>query len=286
MTTQLESETKSCCEPTCCEPESSTASTPVTDEQLKGTIRERYGEIAAKGGSCCAPASGSGPNCGCGTDNSLETVSLLMNDTYTNVDEQIVQAADLGLGCGTPLAFAEMEEGMTVLDLGSGAGIDVFLAAKKVGPTGKAIGLDMTDEMLKLARKNKLKLGIENAHFWKGEIEDMPIESSSIDRILSNCVINLVPDKSKAFAEMYRVLKPGGKFTISDIVSIGEIPAETRRDLELWAGCVSGAVDKEEYLRIVREAGFKNLTIGAEKKYSLNREVPFGLVSITLTAQK
>ncbi len=252
----------------------------MTTPDVKEVVREKYGEIAMQGGSCC------GPNCGCDTDTLLETVSLLMNDKYTNVDQQIVEAADLGLGCGTPLAFADMVEGMTVLDLGSGAGIDVFLAAKKVGPTGKAIGLDMTDEMLKLARKNKLKLGIENAHFWKGEIEDMPIESNSIDRILSNCVINLVPDKRKAFAEMYRVLKPGGKFTISDIVSIGDIPAETRRDLELWAGCVSGAVDKEEYLRIVREAGFKNLTIGTEKKYSLDQNVPFGLVSITLTAEK
>lgn len=252
----------------------------MTTPDVKEVVREKYGEIAMQGGSCC------GPGCACGTDTSLETVSLLMNDKYTNVDQQIVEAADLGLGCGTPLAFADMEEGMTVLDLGSGAGIDVFLAAKKVGPAGKAIGLDMTDEMLKLARKNKLKLGIENAHFWKGEIEDMPIESGSIDRILSNCVINLVPDKRKAFAEMYRVLKPGGKFTISDIVSIGDIPVETRRDLELWAGCVSGALDKEEYLRMVREAGFKNLTIGTEKKYSLDQEVPFGLLSITLTAEK
>lgn len=278
MTTQQE--TTGCCGPDCCDDTTAVATVEAPAANVKETIRERYGEIAAKGSSCC------GPNCGCGTDNSLETVSLLMNDTYTNVDEQIVQAADLGLGCGTPLAFTDMAEGMTVLDLGSGAGIDVFLAAKKVGPTGKAIGLDMTDEMLKLARKNKLKLGIDNAHFWKGEIEDMPIESGTIDRILSNCVINLVPDKRKAFGEMYRVLKPGGKFTISDIVSIGQIPAETRRDLELWAGCVAGALDKEEYLRIVREAGFRNLTIAAEKKYSLDQKVPFGLVSITLTAEK
>jgi ubiquinone/menaquinone biosynthesis C-methylase UbiE len=252
----------------------------MSTQDVKEVVRAKYGEIASQGSSCC------GPNCGCGADTSLETVSLLMNDKYTDVDQQIVEAADLGLGCGTPLAFADMEEGMTVLDLGSGAGIDVFLAAKKVGPTGKAIGLDMTDEMLKLARKNKLKLGIENAHFWKGEIEDMPIESNSIDRILSNCVINLVPDKRKAFAEMYRVLKPGGKFTISDIVSIGEIPAETRRDLELWAGCVAGALDKEEYLQIVRDAGFRNVTIAAEKKYALDQNVPFGLLSITVTAEK
>jgi SAM-dependent methyltransferase len=252
----------------------------MTPTDIKGVVREKYGKIAEAGSSCC------GPNCGCGTDTSADTISFMMNDRYTNVDEQIVQAADLGLGCGTPTAFADMQEGMTVLDLGSGAGIDVFLAAKKVGPTGKAIGLDMTDEMIKLARRNKAKLGIDNAEFWKGEIENMPVESNSVDRIISNCVINLVPDKRKAFAEMYRVLKPGGKFTISDIVSIGDIPAAIRKDLELWAGCVAGAIDKEEYLRIVRDAGFKNITVVAEKKYTLDQAVPFGLVSITVVAEK
>ncbi len=246
---------------------------------VKETVREKYGQIAASSSSCC------GPNCGCAPDNE-EVLSIMMNDKYTNVDQQIVDAADLGLGCGTPTAFADMREGMTVLDLGSGGGIDVFLAAKKVGPTGKAIGLDMTDEMLKLARKNKIKLGIENAEFHKGEIEDMPIESSSIDMIISNCVINLVPDKRRAFSEIYRVLKPGGTFTISDIVSIGQIPADTRKNLELWAGCVAGALDKEEYLGIIREAGFKNVTIANEKKYTLEEDVPFGLVSVTVTAVK
>ncbi len=252
----------------------------MTPTDIKRVVREKYGTIAEERSSCC------GPGCGCGTDTSAETFAFMMNDRYTDVDEQIVQAADLGLGCGTPTAFADMREGMTVLDLGSGAGIDVFLAAKKVGPTGKAIGLDMTDEMIKRARRNKANLGIENAEFWKGEIENMPVESNSVDRIISNCVINLVPDKRKAFAEMYRVLKPGGKFTISDIVSIGDIPANVRRDLELWAGCVSGAIDKEEYLHIVRDAGFKNITVVAEKKYALDQDVPFGLVSITVVAEK
>lgn len=247
---------------------------------VKEAVREKYGKVAQAGGSCC------GPNCGCGSGESSETLELLMNERYTNVDEQIVQVADLGLGCGTPTAFAEMKEGMTVLDLGSGAGIDVFLAAKKVGPTGKAIGIDMTDEMITLARRNKAKLAIENALFIKGEIENMPIESTSIDRILSNCVINLVPDKRKAFAEMFRVLKPGGKFTISDIVSIGDIPDDLRRDMALWAGCVAGAMDKQEYLRTVREAGFINLTIETEKQYIMDQHRPFRLVSITLTAEK
>lgn len=247
---------------------------------VKNVVREKYGRIALEGSSCC------GPNCGCGSDESAETLALMMNERYTNVDEQIVQAADLGLGCGTPTAFADMQEGMTVLDLGSGAGIDVFLAAKKIGPTGKAIGIDMTDEMIKLARRNRAKLGIENAEFWKGDIENMPVESNSVDRVISNCVINLVPDKRRAFAEIYRVLKPGGKFTISDIVSVGEIPAEVRRDLELWAGCVAGALDRQEYLRIVQETGFKNVKVVAEKKYSLDQSVPFGLLSITVSAEK
>jgi ubiquinone/menaquinone biosynthesis C-methylase UbiE len=210
----------------------------------------------------------------------------MMSDEYRDVDEQILAAADLGLGCGTPTAFADMQPGMRVLDLGSGAGIDVFIAARAVAPTGKAIGLDMTDEMLKRARANKAKLGITNAEFWKGDIEDMPIESSSIDRIISNCVINLVPDKRKAFSEMHRVLRPGGKFTVSDVVSIGEIPDDVRRDEELWTGCIAGALDKEEYLGIVRQTGFKDLTISAEKPYNLDGDASFGLKSITLTATK
>jgi arsenite methyltransferase len=284
---------KTCCGPECCADETAQASAPgkieVTPQALKTEIKERYGKIAAGAGtgSCCGPTTSGGAGCGCGSEeSSLQTVSLMMNEQYRSADERIVEAADLGLGCGTPIAFADMEEGMRVLDLGSGAGIDVFLAAQKVGPAGKAIGLDMTDGMLALARKNRETLGIANAEFLKGEIEDMPVESNSVDRIISNCVINLVPDKRKAFAEMHRVLKPGGRFTISDIVSIGPIPDDIRRDLELWAGCVAGATDRDEYLRIVKEAGFTGVTIAVEKPYSLGKEVPFGLESITLTAQK
>lgn len=259
---------------------------------IKQSIKEHYGKIAATSSSCCLPASDSsskqagGPNCGCSSESDEAVLSVMMSDEYTNVDEQIVAAADLGLGCGTPTAFADLRPGMTVLDLGSGAGIDVFIAAKAVAPSGKAIGLDMTDEMLKRARANKVKLGISNAEFWKGEIENMPIETGSVDRIISNCVINLVPDKRKAFSEMYRVLKSGGKFTVSDIVSLGEIPSDVRRNLELWAGCIAGALDKEEYLLIVRETGFTELTISAEKPYNLEGITSFGLESITLTATK
>lgn len=281
MSNEQIQERTSCCGPTCCEPDAQVKREEPTDAEVKQSVRERYGKIATEGSSCC------GPNCGSGTESSDEQlISVLMSDEYTNVDETIVAAADLGLGCGTPTAFADLKPGMVVLDLGSGAGIDVFIAAKAVAPTGKAIGLDMTDEMLKRARANKAKLGIQNAEFWKGEIEDMPVESGSIDRIISNCVINLAPDKRKVLSEMYRVLKPGGKFTVSDIVSIGEIPDDVKRNMELWAGCVAGALDKEEFLQITREAGFKDLVISAEKPYNLEGNTSFGLASITLTATK
>jgi arsenite methyltransferase len=249
-----------------------------TDE-IKQVVEEKYGTIAVSRGSCC------GPNCGCGSDDT-KAVSVLMNDEYKGVDEKTREAADLGLGCGTPTAFAELKEGMTVLDLGSGAGIDVFIAAKAVGPSGKAIGLDMTKEMLQLAKANKSKLGIMNAEFRRGDIENMPLESDSVDYIISNCVINLVPDKSKAFGEMYRVLKTGGKFTVSDVVSFGEIPEEIRKDEELWAGCVAGALDKDEYLRMVKQAGFDDLQIVTEKPYKLEQGLPFGLESITISGTK
>ena len=225
---------------------------------VKDAVREHYVTIARSGGSCC------GPNCGCNSGTDQEVLSVMMSDEYTNADHQIVAAADLGLGCGTPTAFADLKPGMIVLDLGSGAGIDVFIAAKAVAPTGKAIGLDMTDEMLKRARANKAKLGITNAEFWQGDIENMPVESYSIDRIISNCVINLAPDKRKVLSEMYRVLKPGGKFTVSDIVSIGEVPDAVKRNIELWAGCIAGALGKDEFLQITKEAGFKDLIISSE----------------------
>ncbi len=251
----------------------------MTNDELKQAVREQYARIATSEGSCC------GPNCGCGSAES-ELLSITMNDNYNSVNAPIIEAADLGLGCGTPAAFADLEKGMTVLDLGSGAGIDVFLAAQEVGPSGKAIGLDMTDEMIERANTNRQKLGILNTEFRKGEIEEMPIESNSIDRILSNCVINLVPDKRKAFSEMYRVLKIGGKFTISDIVSIGTIPESIRRDMQLWAGCVSGATEKDSYLEIIRESGFDEVTIVSEKPYPTDEAIPFSIQSITVTATK
>lgn len=249
------------------------------EKTIKSAVREKYGEIAKSASSCCGPA------CGCGTDAGISG-TIIMRDLYDGADKRMRELADLGLGCGTPAAFAELPQGGVVLDLGSGAGMDVFLAAKQVGPSGRAIGVDMTEAMISRAEANRAKLGITNAEFRLGEIEHLPVESSSVDRILSNCVINLVPDKNAAFREMFRVLKPGGKFTVSDIVSIGEIPETLRQDMLEWAGCVAGALDKEEYLSIVRSTGFTNLEISAEKPYQLDSSLPFGLRSITLTATK
>jgi arsenite methyltransferase len=248
-------------------------------EEIKSVIVEKYGQLAKASAGCC------GPTCGCGTDTGVAG-TIIMNDLYPELDPEVRNSADLGLGCGTPAAFADITEGMTVLDLGSGAGIDVFIAAKKVGPEGKVIGVDMTREMIKRARANKIKLGAANTEFRLGEIEDLPVETATVDRILSNCVINLVPDKRRAFAEMYRVLKPGGTFTVSDIVSDGQIPEDIRSNLEEWAGCVAGALDRTEYLDIIREAGFTGITVLADKAYSLNEDVPFALHSITVSATK
>jgi arsenite methyltransferase len=251
----------------------------MSDSEIKSAVKQKYGAIAGKSGSCC------GPSCGCGTDAGIAG-TITMNDLYTDADPEVRENADLGLGCGTPTAFADLVEGMTVLDLGSGAGIDVFLAAKKVGPSGRVIGVDMTEEMIWRASANKTKLKAVNTEFRLGEIESLPVANGSVDRIISNCVINLVPDKSRAFAEMYRVLKPGGKFTVSDIVSAGSIPDDVRKDLSEWAGCVAGAVDREAYLGIVREAGFRDVTVVSEKSYNLDAAVTFGLHSITVSGRR
>jgi len=251
----------------------------MSDTDIKDAVKEKYGAIATSSGSCC------GPKCGCGTESGIAG-TITMNDLYKGEDAEVRAGADLGLGCGTPTAFADLEEGMTVLDLGSGAGIDVFLASKKVGPTGRAIGVDMTEAMIRRADENKTKLKAVNTEFRLGEIENLPVATGTVDRILSNCVINLVPDKKRAFAEMHRVLKPGGRFTVSDIVTSGEMPDSVRHDLSEWAGCVAGAVDREAYLDIARRAGFKNVTVVSEKPYSLDPSVSFGLQSITVSGTK
>ncbi|NOX62287.1 MAG: arsenite methyltransferase [Chloroflexi bacterium] len=252
-------------------------------QEIKKRVRERYANIAREASACCGPT----------TDDVISLVD------YGELTDQIPEEADLGLGCGAPTQFASLQPGETVLDLGSGAGIDVFLAANAVGPTGRALGIDMTPEMIARARENARKGGYENVEFRLGELENMPIEDESIDVILSNCVINLTPDKMQVFREMHRVLKPGGRFSISDIVTFGQVPEAIRRDMELWAGCVAGAIDRDEYLKMLNEAGFRNVRVEKEVRYgadmlplekreALSNTDPnnYGLLSITLVGEK
>ncbi|MDH4068848.1 MAG: arsenite methyltransferase [Ignavibacteria bacterium] len=242
---------------------------------MKTEIRERYGSIAKTEGSCC------GPTC-CGQDDvaELETPG---RPAYEGHDQDVVETTNQGLGCGDPVRFSGIEEGMTVLDLGAGGGIDVFLSAKQVGSTGRVIGLDMTDEMLERAETNRKKLGLWNTVFLKGEIENIPLPARSVDRVISNCVINLVPDKEKAFREIHRVLREGGAFVISDIVTDGTIPDLYREDPFLWSGCVAGAMDKAAYLETIQKAGFGDVRVLTEKRTSDPGTLPFSVYSVTVT---
>ncbi|MFI5251606.1 MAG: arsenite methyltransferase [Bacteroidota bacterium] len=258
-----------------------------TNTEIKEAVKEKYASIAkgeiteiAPKSSCCGGGSSKSSCCS-------DTDFVNMSVKYNDVDRKAIpEGADLGLGCGTPTAFAELKEGMTVLDLGSGAGIDCFVASKYVGSTGKVIGVDMTEVMIQKANENKAKVSAANVEFRLGEIEDLPVQSNSVDRVISNCVINLVPDKRKAFNEIYRVLKPGGKFTISDIVVHGEITEEERRDASLWAGCISGALKRHEYLGLIQQAGFKEIAAVSEKRYDYKLQNTAGLFSITVSAIK
>ena len=247
-------------------------------KKIKDAVKKKYGLIAKASGKCC-----------CSTA-SLETCTPKVTDISHGYDrrelESLPSGANLGLGCGNPLALTEIKPGEVVLDLGCGAGVDVFLAAKKVGPKGKVIGLDMTEGMLEKARENARKAGITNVEFKKGEIENMPIQSDSMDVVISNCVINLVPDKKKAYQEIHRVLKPKGRFSVSDIVTRGDLPEEIKEDMEAWAGCVAGALDKEEYLSIVRGCGFEDVQIKSEVEYDYKKTDKFGLVSMGLIGFK
>jgi 2-polyprenyl-3-methyl-5-hydroxy-6-metoxy-1,4-benzoquinol methylase len=194
------------------------------------------------------------------------TSNLYDGSQTSQVPEEALLAS---LGCGNPTALAELKPGETVLDLGSGGGIDVLLSARRVGPTGKAYGLDMTDEMLALARENQRKAGVENVEFLKGEIEDIPLPDNSVDVVISNCVINLSADKDQVLREAFRVLKPGGRFAVSDIVVRGEVPAEIRRSMELWVGCMAGALEENEYLAKLKQAGFEVVSIEPTRVYRI-----------------
>jgi arsenite methyltransferase len=231
-------------------------------ESLKETVRQKYGEAAR------AVRTGSKAQCGCGTSACCESDPITSN-LYDDAQAAAIPAEALlaSLGCGNPTALAELKAGETVLDLGSGGGIDVLLSARRVGPTGKAYGLDMTDDMLALARDNQRKAGVTNVEFLKGEIESIPLPDNSVDVIISNCVINLSADKDRVLAEAFRVLKPGGRFAVSDVVVRGEVPAAVRRSMELWVGCVAGALEESQYRRSLSQRGFENVDIEPTRIY-------------------
>lgn len=246
------------------------------DTQLKQMVKEKYSEIAnqpkdSNAASCCGATSA------CCDDG----VYNIMADDYTQL-EGYNPDADLGLGCGLPTEFAKIKESDTVIDLGSGAGNDAFVARKLTGEKGKIIGIDFTDAMIARARDNAEKLGFNNVEFRQGDIEDMPVTANKADVIVSNCVLNLVPNKHKVFSEVYRVLKPGGHFSISDIVLEGELPAKWKEVAELYAGCVSGAIQKNEYLGIIEEAGFKNIVLQKDKAIV----IPDSILSDYLSAEE
>jgi len=239
------------------------------DKEIKKVVRESYANIAKQNSSCCAPRSNPlKANSCCGAPPSASDMSRNMGYSQEEL-EKLPEGANLGLGCGNPVALASLEEGDTYLDLGSGAGIDCFLAAEKVGKTGKVIGVDMTPEMIHRARENAQKTEFENIEFRLGEIEHLPVEDNSVDVITSNCVINLSPDKEAVFKEAYRVLKPGGRIMISDIVLLKVLPAAVLNSIEAYVSCVSGALLKDKYLGIVKDAGFENINI--DSKYGTYR---------------
>lgn len=242
------------------------------DKKIKKAVRDGYAKIAAAGGSCCAA-----PSCCSGT-NMAEKISK--NVGYKDEElKEVPEGANLGLGCGNPVALASLKKGETVLDLGSGAGFDCFLAAKKVGDKGKVIGIDMTPEMIKKARQNAEKGNYKNVEFKLGEIENLPIEDNSIDVIISNCVVNLSPDKQKVFKEAFRVLKPRGRLMVSDLVLRKELPAAIRKSVEAYVGCISGAALREDYIRYIREAGFDRIDVVGEAAF------PMGDMAHDITAK-
>ena len=230
---------------------------------VKQIVKEKYSQAANRAQSGTSSCCGLSSCCG---DSSAAPIlkDLYTLDEMAELPEKAVLAS---LGCGNPTALAELSPGETVLDLGSGGGIDVLLSAKRVGPQGKAYGLDMTDEMLSLARENQLKAGVENVEFLKGEIENIPLPDNSVDVIISNCVINLSADKDRVLREAFRVLKPGGRFAVSDIVVLGDIPGDIRRNVELWAGCVAGALHQDEYRSKLLNAGFETVDIEPTRIY-------------------
>jgi SAM-dependent methyltransferase len=234
----------------------------MADQSIKDVVKEKYGKAALRvtessGSSCCGTASSRG-------ECDPITSKLYEQGETAGLPQEAVAAS---LGCGNPTALAQLAPGEVVLDLGSGGGIDVLLSAKRVGPTGKAYGLDMTDEMLALARENQKKAGVTNVEFLKGEIEEIPLPDDTVDVIISNCVINLSADKDRVFAEAFRVLKPGGRFAVSDVAVRGEVPASIRKSVELWIGCIAGALDEGDYRAKLAKAGFEAIDVEPTRVY-------------------
>ncbi len=251
-----------------------------TNQQIKETVKKHYGDIARSGASCCS----TGETSCCGPD--CSDITNLSHGYDLKELAELPEGADLGLGCGNPLTLIDIKKGWKVLDLGSGAGIDVFMAAKRVGETGHVTGLDMTDEMLDKARANAETGGFKNVTFVKGEIESMPFEANTFDLVISNCVINLVPDKAQAYREIRRVLKPGGRFAIADMAIRGDMPADVRKSAEAWAGCVAGALDLNGYLKTIREVGFADVSTVFVNEYDFARSEEFALLSVGLVGTK
>ncbi len=262
----------------------------LTKTSIKQIVKEKYGEIAER--------SSQNQGCGCSCSDSATTTFA---EDYGKL-QGYEAGADLGLGCGLPTEFAQIKAGDTVIDLGSGAGNDCFVARALVGDAGEVIGIDMTESMVDKARRNAEKLGYDNVHFRLGDIEDLPVADNRADVVVSNCVMNLVPDKSKAFAETWRVLKPGGHFSISDIVTGAELPQKLKEAAAVYTGCVAGALTRQEYLNIIEAVGFKNITVQKEREIALSDELlnqylspaeisefrnqNIGIYSITVYAEK
>lgn len=269
-----------------------------TAEQVKTIVKEKYGQIARQRTTgCCGPQNTPATSSCCGSSADAQALS----PDYSQVAGYYA-GADLGMGCGVPTQFADIQAGDVVLDLGSGAGNDVFVVRSLVRESGKVIGVDMTAEMIARAKENQAKLGYQNVEFRLGEIENLPVKTGEVDVVISNCVLNLVPDKTKAFQEIYRVLKPGGHFSISDIVLQGELPAKLKSAVELYAACVAGALSRDEYLHVIQETGFTDIEIKKEQQFTLPdaaltqylsqedielyRQSNTGVFSITVSAKK
>lgn len=277
-----------CCAPGCCGDRAASGSAPaLTDEALVASVREKYGAAARRvlsgeelPADCCA----SSGCCGGAAAASCDpiTANLYVSGETDGLPERAVLAS---LGCGNPTALAELRQGEVVLDLGSGGGIDVLLSARRVGPTGQAYGLDMTDDMLDLARRNAAAAGVTNVQFLRGRIEEIPLPSRSVDVIISNCVVNLSGDKRRVIREAFRVLRPGGRLAISDVVVRGALPADVKRSMELWVGCVAGALSDEEFLALLREAGFVDASVEFTRTYDVDAATAF-LANTGVDAQR